>query len=328
MMRKFVSTALLAGAAAFSLSACFQGYEGVYLEAEDVSLDMPADEFRAGAIDGPYFWSEHTAREVNGWVKDVVETSATIVAVLNRYPATSQEGEWRVYGPFEDEANRDLSWSVRINGDASETGYEILVGNRADAETGELDVLVAGTLSVADDERAGEVTVDFDTYNKYDDLRRADELTTEVGGDILITFSRNTTTDAKTIDLDFDGFYVQRESFLDDDNFASDEAYHYERAEDGSGNFSLAIFGEFDDHNFSGSELERMQLDSAWTAEGAGRASGQIEESDGSGDLQHGDLHVIECFDANQDLTWRWVNEPYSELAPDYGFGSEDTCVL
>lgn len=327
-MRKFVSTALLAGAAAFSLTGCFQGFDGVYLEPEDVSLDMPADEFRAGAIDGPYFWSEHTAREVNGWVTDIVETSATIVAVLNRYPATNRDGDWRIYGPFEDEANRDLSWSVRIAGDSSETSYEILVGDRAAAAGGDLDVLVAGTLSVADDDRAGEVTVDFDTYNKYPDLRRADELTTEVGGDIVITFSRNTTTEEKVIDLDFQGFFVERESFLDDDNFASDENYHYEKNEDGSGNFSLAIMGEFDDYDFSGSELERMELNSSWTADGAGRASGEIEESDGSGDLQHGDLHVIECFDANQDLTWRWVNEPYSELAPDYGFGSEDTCVL
>lgn len=319
--------ASLATCATLSTSGClfgFEGYDGVFFEAQDVSLDLPGADERA-AYDGPHFWVTVTADEVNGWVTDVVETSAQVVSILNNYPETDTEGEWRVYGPFDDDAGRDLAWLVRIAGDGEETSFEIEVGPRG-ASKADTELAVSGTLRVDGDERSGELLLDFDVLETHDDWKR--DPTYTYAGDIAITFTRNVESEAKTIDLDFMGFEVEHESFLDDDIFTSDEAYSYTREADGAGTFHLALMGEWDSYGYSGPLRERMQLDEAWDAAGNSRTVGEITDPEGTGDLTHGDLYLEECHDPTDSLVYREINDAYLVIVPDYNQGDAAACVV
>lgn len=302
----------------------FQPYDGVFFEKEDVTLDVPSSDERA-AYDGPHFWVGVTAEQVNGWVTDLVESSALVVKLLNQYPETEREGAWRVYGPFNDDESRDLSYLVRINGDAAETSFEIFVGKR-NAKRSDMDLGLEGTLRVDGDMRDGELVLDFDTLEKHPDWKR--DRTYTYQGDIGVSFTRNVETEAKTIELDFMDYRVEHESFLDDDIFTSDEAYTYVREADGSGVFHLALMGEWDNYGFSGPAAERMQLDERWDASGASRTLGEVTDEQQTGDLKHGDLTLEECHDASDMRVFRWINDEYLVEVPDYREGDETACAF
>lgn len=306
-------------------SGCFfEPYDGVFFEAADVRLDVPGDDARA-AYDGPHFWVGVTAEQVNGWVTDVVESSALVVKLLNQYPETEREGDWRVYGPFNDDERRDLSWLVKVSGDGAETSFEIYVGRRY-AKRSDMDLGLEGTLRVDGDLRDGDLVLDFDTLEKYPDWKR--DPTYTYRGDIGITFTRNVETEAKTIDLDFMDYQVEHQSFLDDDVFTSDEAYSYVREADGSGSFHLALMGEWDSYGFSGPARERMQLDERWDAAGASRTLGEVTDPEGTGDLEHGPLTLEECHDEGDVRVYRWINDEYLIEAPDYREGDASACAF
>lgn len=315
-----------------SSSACwFGGYEGEYIEADDVRLDVPGIEsFRDGELRGDaYGLINETAANTNGWVTSVVETTGYVIEILNNYRETSQDGSWRIYGPFDDDSGRDIAWLVRIDGALEATNFEILVAPKGTTDADAFELLNSGNINVDGDLRTGSMLIDFDVVDAYEALNTT--LLWSVAGDITIDFSRDVGTGDKTISLDYAGFVAQRTGLLDDDLFTSDETYEYVENGDGSGSFHLALMGEWDTypHGWSGPERERMQLDMVWDGSQAGRARGLIEEVDGVGDMLHGNLRLDECFDGAGTLSWRWLTELYAqETGIEYNFGDEATCVF
>lgn len=309
----------------------FGGYDGVFIEAEDVRLDIPTSSqgFRAeGDINGDaWLLITHTATDVNGWVTTVVETSSYVIEFLNNHRETSRDGDWRVYGPFDDNRGNDVAWMVRIAGDDLDTQFEFLVADKGTTNPDSFVMFADGDLTVDDEMRMGKMHIDFDTIEMHPDLDST--ALWEYEGDITIEFERNTDSGDKTIDIDFDAFTAARTGFLDDDVFTSDETYHYSKKGSGSGVFHLALMGEWDTypHTWSGPEQERMQLDMVWNDGGEGRARGLIQEVDGVGDMKHGDLSLEECFNGDGYLTWRELSELYANEVPDYNFGDSNTCV-
>jgi hypothetical protein len=337
LTKTFLSTALVAGVALPGTGCFFQGYDGAYFEAEDVSLDVPAGDMRAGENDGPWFWVKLTATDVNTWVGALVDGSATVVEILNRFRETSREevdGElWRVYGPWDDDdSGRNLAWIVKITGDELDTSFQLYVGERGETDADKFDLLLDGNLVIDEDNRNGSMNLYFDTVELHEDMKRGLDVTKTYGGNIALSFDRTINregdSDDKTIELDFQDFFVVHEGFLDDDEFFSNDMYRYHQNTDGSGDFHLALMGEFDDAGFSGSEKEQMSLDAKWNGDGESRTHGKILEIDGMGDLKHGDLIIHECFDTSDSLVYRDVNAEYDDEVPDYDFGDAEACAF
>ena len=92
--------------------------------------------------------------------------------------------------------------------------------------------------------------------------------------------------------------------------------------------FHFAAQSSFEEPGWSGPELERMQVDMTWNRQNEGRARGMIVETEGEGDLRHGDIIVHECFDDLGELTWRTLNEEYLQYEPHYNVGDESSCVF
>lgn len=332
LLRRTLGTGLVLAALAPASGCLFGGYDGVYIEPEDVSLDVPEFEeaFRAeGDARGDAWWLiNQTATDVNGWVTTVVESTGYVVEFLNNHRESGVEGGWRIYGPFDDNGGRDVAWLVRINGTDMDTTFEFLVAPRGTVDTDAFTIFADGNLSVEDDLRHGTMHIDFDTIEEHPDLDST--LLWTYAGDLTINFERDVASGEKTINIEFDEFVAARTGYLDDDVFESSETYNYYKAGDGSGSFHLALMGEWDTYPYgwSGPEQERLQLDMAWDSSAAGRARGLIEEVDGVGDMKHGNLALHECFDAQGYLSWRELSELYAAEAPGYNFGDEATCLF
>lgn len=323
-----LGTVLLVATLAPASGCLFGGYDGVFFEAEDVSIEIPTEGFRDAEGRGDLWWLiNQTASDTNGWVTAVVETTGYVVEFLNNHRETSRDGTWRVYGPFDDNGGRDVAWLVRISGTDLDTSFEFLLAPRGTVDLDSFDLMADGTLVVDDEMRSGNMHIDFDTIEKYPEL----DLTVlwSFAGDINIEFERNVDSGEKTISIDYQEFVAMRTGYLDDDKFESDETYEYHKAADGSGTFHLALMGEWDTYpwTWSGPEQERLQLDMVWNPEEAGRARGTITEVDGAGDMKHGDLSLDECFDAQGVLTYRYLTEAYANEVPGYNMGDEAACV-
>jgi hypothetical protein len=324
---------LLAVALLPTTGCFFQGYDGVFIESRDVTLDMPQDEeFRTDGQEGlhgdVYQVVTYTATDVNAWVTAVVEGSSFVVQFVNQYRETSRDGEWRVYGPVDSTSTDQLAWLVKVTGDSNATSFEFYCAPRGTKNPADFDLLIAGGLNAAGDMRDGDLLIDFDTVEKYDALKDPGDILNTFGGKIEITFERDVETEAKHINLEFVDFTVEHEGYLDDDSFFSDESYDYQRNADGSGSFFLALWGEWDTYGWSGPEMERMQLDARWSESGEGRTRGTVTDGEG-GDMKHGDLRVDECYDESGWLYYREINEPYMIEVPEgYNFGTQEDCVF
>lgn len=312
-------------------SGClFGGYDGVFFESQDVSIEIPAEGFRDGETRGDLWWLiNETATNTNGWVTTVVETTGYVVEFLNNHRESGTDGDWRIYGPFDDNGGRDIAWLVRINGTDMDTSFEFLIAPRGTEDSDSFELMADGSLTVDGDMRSGNMHIDFDTIENYPELDLT--LLWSYAGDINIEFERDVASGEKTISIDYEQFLAMRTGYLDDDAFESDETYEYHKAGDGSGSFHLALLGEWDTapYGWSGPEQERMQLDMVWDEAEAGRALGTITEVDGVGDMKHGDASLEECFDAQGVLTYRFLTELYAnEIPGGYNMGDEATCAL
>lgn len=321
-------------------TGCLWGFGGgsntSFVEADDVRLEIPGSEdvqSRAAAADNTmvrghvHVLAVATANDINAWVTSMVEGAALVVGYLERQPATKREGNTNIYGPYDDNDGRDMSWLVRLDGGLTDSNYELWVGPRGAASQDEMDKLMTGDLHVDGKMRLGGFMLDFDVVEKYPEMKTFEGALYSYSGQANVTFERDTESQKKHIDIDFDNYVVEYTGFLDDDTFSTDKTYVYHRGDDGAGVFHLAVMGEWDEWNWSGPEQEEMILDMAWTAEGAGRTHGQIVEVLG-GDLKYGDVDVQECFGEDGYLTWREINEEYLVLDPDYNFGDSATCAL
>lgn len=325
-MRLASSAALLA--LALSATACAD-YETAFLEAEDVRLDIPARALRAEGERGDvHALILETSDEVNGWVTETVEGVAKGIAWFNRWQESDREGDMRIYGPWTDTLGRNVNWWVAIGGDELHTVYEVWVADVATWQRDEFQLFLAGDLTISGDAlelRSGGFVIDFDVLEQHDGLKRWDLQGNHYGGQIGVTFERDTTSLHKHIDLDFREFWVD---VAGADTYRSDETYAYRREHDGSGTFDLALTSSFEHEVWSGPELERMTLEARWDANEAGRARGMILESESSGDLEGGDMIIEECFDASGTLTWRTINEPYASELDGYVMGDASTCAV
>jgi len=320
----------LVAAALLPTHGCsFNTYDGVFFEAADVSIDVPNEGFRDGETRGD-LWRliNHTTANTNGWVTSVVETTSYVIEILNNYSATTRDGDWRVYGPFDDNGGRDIAWLVRVGGGELDTSFEFLLAPRGTVNVASFELIADGSLTVDDDRRFGNLHLDFNVIESYAGLNLS--VLWSFAGDINIEFERDVASGEKTISIDYDKFVATRTGFLDDDVFESDETYEYHQASDGSGSFTLALLGEWDTwpYTWSGPEQERMQLDMVWEPSKAGRARGTITEVDGVGDMKHGDLSLDECFDGQGVLSYRLLTEAYANEIPGYNMGDEAACVL
>lgn len=330
MLRTAVTASLLAVTLAPAAGCWTTHADTPVIEAEDVRVETPgAGGFRAAGERGDiYDLALDVAGDVNGWVTDVAVGMSRIVQELDRHPEDRVDGQWRVYGPHDDDDGRDAAWMARIHsaddGDQQSASFEVYIGRRGASED-EMELLIDGEISVTDEQRDGAFTIDFDTIHAYSDLIDDADPLARYGGKIGVTFERDLETRHKSVDLDFDGFWFDDG---EDDLSFDGEHYAYRRDAEGAGQFHFATWSSFEEPGWSGPELERMVVDMRWDASDAGRARGMIVEVDGQGDLRHGDIVVHECFDDTGDLTWRELNEPYAEYEPTYSFGDPNTCVL
>ena len=303
-----------------------------FLEGDDVRIELPtsiAPRDGGAQVRGDLHLAvEYTADQTNAWVTTIVENSAKVVAYLDDIQPTSREGAIRIYGPYDDNEGRDLSWLVRLETLADGSKYELYVGARGAKAQAEMDALMTGDLHHDEKARSGGFTMDLDVVEKHAAMKGPDGDLSVISGTVDVTFTRDVETEEKRIDLDFKEVSVEYLGYLDDDSFYSNDRYAYERKADGSGTFVVAAYGEWDDNGWSGPEQEKMIVQAAWNADGAGRTHGEILEVDGVGDMKYGDLFLDECSGADGFLTWRALNEPYAAAAPGYGFGEEKTCLV
>lgn len=308
-----------------SLTGCFdlETHETPAFVADDVRVEVPTGNFRALGGQGEVMsLADEVATDVNGWVADVAGGFGEMLTELSGHPPTREDGEWRIYGPFDADGGEDVSFMVRIEGDESRAGFEFFAG-RAGADTDAMAMIFAGELAASDEARTGRIMLDFDAIWEIEDLRP--EIGAETfGGVIEISFDRELDSKAKNVELTFDGFrYANREEDLE----YRDETYLFDRQPDGAGEFHFATWGTFDDEGWSGPERERLTVDMVWDASEAGRARGQVLEVEGEGDLRFGDIVMDECFDPGFALTWADVNEPYRDVGG-YSEGDASACRL
>lgn len=296
------------------------------IEADDVRMEPPGSNgFRAAGERGDvYELALAVSGDVNGWVTETAVGMSKIVHELNKYPETRTDGDWRVYGPHDDDEGKDGSWLVRLQGDENAASFEVYIGRRGARESA-MQLLIDGEISVSDEQRDGTFTIDFDTIHAYADVLDDADPDARYGGKIEVTFERDLETKHKQVDLAFDGFYY--DDGVDDLDFDG-ESYSFHRDERGAGRFHFATWSSFEASGWSGPELERMAVDMRWDEQNAGRAHGTIVEVDGEGDLRHGDIEVQECFDGEGGLVWRSVSEAYADYDPGYAFGDERSCKL
>lgn len=326
MLRHTASTAalLLTTALASSAGCWMTNPDTPVIEAEDVRMDPPGSNgFRAAGDRGDvYDLALDVSGDVNGWVTDVAVGMSRVVHELNRHPEDRIDGDWRVYGPHDDDEGKDGAWMAKIQGDETGAVFEVYIGRRGASED-DMKLLIDGEISVSDEQRDGAFTIDFDTIYAYSDLVDDADPFARYGGKIAVTFERDIATRHKSVDLDFNGFWY--DDGEEDLNFDG-ESYAYRRDADGAGQFHFATWSSFEQSEWSGPELERMAVDMRWDANEAGRARGMIVEVDGEGDLRHGDIVVHECFDGTGGLTWRELSEAYAGYDPSYSFGDERSC--
>jgi hypothetical protein len=306
---------------------CFlSGYDGVFIERDDVTMEYGGNGFRAAGEEGDvYKIIEETAQNVNGWVGETVQGVSSVVAYLNNYRETSKDGEWRVYGPFNDDQDRDLAWLVKITGDDTATDYEVWVGARG-ASQGDTQRLVAGSMKVEGEVRTGTFSLYFDAVEAHPAMKDLENAAVTFSGSVDVTFERDTATDRKLVGLQFNDF--RAEDVLGQAWF-SDESYTYDRDADGGGTFHLAVYGTFDDNAWGGTQTNKLELDARWNPDEAGRTRGQILQVENEESiLDKGDMIIHECFAGTGGLTWRWISDAYAAEMPEYVFGDESSCVF
>lgn len=328
LRRTTLAASLLVASVAAPSTGCFlfenPGRTPVIV-GDDVRMAVPQSRFRAAGERGEAMeLADEITTDVNRWVAEMAGGIGEIIEEVNEHEPTSRDGQWRVYGPADADDGSDASWMVRIKGNETYAEFELQVGERGARES-DLIPLIWGEVSADDGVRDGEFHIDFETIKALPALADKTEPDEDFGGQIGVTFSRDTNTGEKDVQLDFDGFWYMND---EEDLAFEDEQYVYHVAEDGSGVFHFAAWAPLDDEGWSGPEDERVVVDMAWDDQEAARARLQVLEVEGQGDLRFGELTLHECAGRDQELDYRFVNEPYASEEPGYNFGDESECQL
>ena len=313
------SSALLLTSALF-VPACFGG-EHAFPTSDDFRMshgDAEDREAQLAEYGDVYALGMQSAHEVNGWVGEGVDVAGRIIRALEKYPPTSRDGEWDVYGPYADKET-GLSWRIRISGDEQGSNFDVAVGTG----DGGLENVLTGNVEIDGDVRYGTFSMDFDVVEKYELKAGPDEDRTYTGR-VDIRFERNTSTELKVVEIDYDNFEVTQEYPIRE--YFSADSYAFRRNDEGAGSFHLDIVSTFQAQVWSGPERERMTIDLEWNEKGAGIGAGRMLQLEGEGDLAYGDIYLDECFDEHGYFTWRQLNDPYAGSYPEYNSGDPALC--
>jgi hypothetical protein len=267
-----------------------------------------------------YVASLQSAHEVNGWVGEAIDASAEAVEFFSRLRPSSQDEQWRTYGPYDAWNDADLSWAFRLSGDEENTAYEVWVGPRRSRSTDAMDLLIAGEVQVGEHQREGSFLIDFAAVENNPDLKRGPDVDRHYTGSIDVRFERDLRTDAKSVELVFDDFTVTTEVPVPE--YFSADHYLFAREDDGSGEFHLSLSTTFQSQVWSGPAVDDLLLALSWNAEGAGRGHGSITGVD----VAHDEVRIDECFDGDGSLLWRSINAPWDEYFPEYSLGERANC--
>jgi len=312
---------VLAGPAGCGLSA----RELAFVERDDVALSVPAVRAGADAVQGEaHDLAADTAAAIDGFVGDVVEETASVVAELSDHRETRRDGAFRFYGPFDDLHGREVAWLVKIDDHDDGATFEVWVGPRG-ADEAEVALAMHGRITADDDRRTGEITLAYDVIDRHPDLRPHGQ---RLAGAVTVAFERTIEVEAR-VELRFAEFVRE-----DDDGatWSADDTFVHEREAAGGGALH-AVFRIDDATTEAGviGELgvSQVELDARWDASAAGRTRARAPRSaNPESALSDGDLLLHECFDPAGGLTFRELNEPYALDRPAYGFGDAATCVF
>jgi hypothetical protein len=312
-------------AALASAPGCgLSGREIAFVRRDDVALSVPAGRASADGFPGEaHELVANTAAAIDGWVGDLVDVAASVVAELGDHRETRRDGAFRLYGPFDDTQGRDVSWLVKVDDDHDDATFELWVGPRG---AGEADVALAmhGHITTADDHRSGEITLEYDAIDGHRDLRPDGQ---RLAGAVTVVFERE--RDHARVELRFADFLREDTA---GNAWSSSDTFVHERESEGGGSVHAVfriveavpitgILGELD--------VAHVELDARWDASAAGRTRARAPRSaNPDSALPHGDLLLHECFDPQGGLTYRELSEPYAADRPAYGFGNAANCVF
>jgi hypothetical protein len=311
---------------AFFAGGCWQN-EYAFPTADDVRMAPSEGDAMRGASTAEYgdvyALGMQSAHEVNGWIGEGVESAGRIIDVLEDLPPTSTDGDFDVFGPYHD-TETDLSWLIRIEGDASESHFEVLVGAGKSPEVSEMAELLDGEMKIEGSRRTGVFAMSFDTVETYD-LKRGPDRDRTYQGSVEVRFERDTESEHKLVEIVYDDFEVTQEFPIRE--YWSADTYEFRRNAEGAGSLHFDIASTFQAEVWSGPARERLVLDLAWNADGSGTGTEKVTALEGEeGDLAYGDVVLEECFDENGYFIWRELNAPYAAAFPEYNAGDRSAC--
>jgi hypothetical protein len=301
-------------------TGCFGG-EHAFPTSDDFRMSRSEAEEREASLEeygDVYALGMQSAHEVNGWVGEGVEVAGRVIRALEKYPPTSRDGTWDVYGPYDDKES-GLSWRIRISGDEGGSNFDVAVGS----SSSELQTLLSGNIEIDDNMRYGSFSMDFDVVEAFD-LKAGPDVDRTYTGRVDIRFERNVDTELKVVEIDYENFEVTQEYPIKE--YFSADSYAFRRNDKGAGSFHLDIVSTFQAQVWSGPERERMTIDLEWNDSGAGIGAGRMLQLEDEGDLAYGDIYLDECFDEHGYFTWRQLNEPYAGSYPEYQSGDPALC--
>ena len=326
MTRRVGFASLLLASTSLLGTGCWQD-SYAFPTADDVRMaPREGDQMRSGSLAAygdVYALGMQSAHEVNGWVGEAVEASGRIIRELEKWPATSTDGPWELYGPFDD-AESGLSWLIRIDGNADASRFEVYVGRKGAKVASDMDELLSGSIQIDGRSRKGSFFLSFDAIERYE-LKAGPDRSRTYQGSMEVRFERNTGNELKVVEIDYEDFEVTQSHPIRE--YFSAEGYSFRRSAEGAGSFHLGIVSTFQTQVWSGPERERMLIDLEWNADGAGRGTSQVLHLEDEGDLAHGDIVIDECFAPGGFFTWREINEPYASALPAYNSGDPSSCV-
>ena len=301
-------------------TGCFGG-EHAFPTSDDFRMSTSESEDREGTLaeyGDVYALGMQSAHEVNGWVGEGVDAAGRIIRALEKYPPTSRDGEWDVYGPYDD-SETGLSWRIRISGDEQGSNFEVAVGS----SKSDMKEVLTGSVDIDGDVRYGTFSMDFDVVEEFD-LKAGPDVDRTYQGRVDIKFERNVDTELKVVEIDYENFEVTQEYPIKE--YFSADSYAFRRNDKGAGSFHLDIVSTFQAQVWSGPERERMTIDLEWNDDGAGVGAGRMLQLEGEGDLAYGDIYLDECFDEHGYFVWRQLNEPYAGAYAEYNSGDPALC--
>ncbi len=274
-------------------------YDTVKIVYGDDDLLVATPELEARALVGdPSSMAAITRATVRGTNRILFEQLALVEAIA-AFPPTSFENDVWLWEDPTPEAVRIFAIE-RV--DENRLRYILQAGPSQD----ELTAVFSGEYDRSerlDGRQQGSGIIRFDLT----ELSKIDE-NTDAEGNVAIAFrSFNRIRQVRVALLDV---------LEEDATTRTHSLYSYTQLNNGAGRFKFSSLSDFRE---DGEPLERVTLDTAWTADTAGRASGRIT----GGSLQINEFLIDECWDASASIVWA---DARPDL-PTYDDGEFESCA-